>query len=148
MHELRCPSHETANFLIVDDDIVTIKSIQRAMNTLKIANPVLVANDGIEALDLLRQSIGDSRKLSPFIVTLDLNMPRMGGHQFLEEIRSDEVLRKLIVFVLTSSDAPEDIASAYEQNVAGYILKEDPTNSLRNALKLLEEYSKIVLVPT
>ena len=85
--------------------------------------------------------------MPPFIVTLDLSMPRMGGLEFLEQIRKDPVLKKTVVFVVTTSDSPDDIESAYGQNVAGYIVKDNPTETLRNALSMLKEYSQLVVLP-
>jgi CheY-like chemotaxis protein len=140
-------SYDTANFLIVDDDIVSIKSIQRAMKKLNICNPVKIARDGIEAIETLNASVDDAHGLPPFIVTLDLSMPRMDGHAFLEEIRKNERFKKLVVFVLTSSDAQNDIARAYEKNIAGYIVKEDPVNSLKRALTMLDGYANLVILP-
>lgn len=140
-------SHDTATFMIVDDDEISIKSITRSIKSLNIANPVLIARDGVEALELLRQTIGDTKSLPPFIITLDLNMPRMGGLEFLNEIRKDDVFRKLIVFVLTTSDAPRDISSAYDKNIAGYIVKENLTESLQNSLKMIHGFAQLVLLP-
>ena len=140
-------SYDTANFLIVDDDIVSIKSIQRAMKKLNICNPVTIARDGIEAIETLNSSFDSAHGLPPFIVTLDLNMPRMDGHTFLEEIRKNERFKKLVVFVLTSSDAQNDIARAYEKTIAGYIVKEDPVNSLKRALTMLDGYANLVILP-
>jgi len=62
----------------------------------------------------------------PCLIMLDLNMPRMGGIEFLEELRSDPLLRRILVFVMTTSAAPEDRMKAYDMNVAGYMLKHRP----------------------
>jgi len=140
-------SYSTVNFMVIDDDEVCIMSIERSLKELKIANPLYVAKDGIEGLEVLRGTLDDSETLPPFIITLDLNMPRMGGLEFLEEVRNDPVFRKLIIFVLTSSDAPSDIASAYEKNIAGYIVKENTTASLHKALNLLNGYANLVVLP-
>lgn len=138
---------KTVRFMIVDDDEVSVMAIKRAMLTLNLANPVVIARNGIEALELLNNSVETEGKLLPYIVTLDLNMPRMNGLEFLEAIREHPALKKLLVFVLTTSDAPTDISAAYEKNIAGYIIKDNVAETLREALSMLKEYSQLVVIP-
>ena len=85
--------------------------------------------------------------MPPFIVTLDLNMPRMHGREFLEHIREDETLKSVVVFVWSTSDARSDIDASYDQNVAGYIVKEHGQETFTRALSMLEEYSQVVVLP-
>ncbi|MFK7962905.1 MAG: response regulator [Burkholderiaceae bacterium] len=139
--------YDAVKFLIVDDDEVSVMAIKRAMQKLKLANPVRVAKDGIEALEILRGNIDVDQILPPYIITLDLSMPRMGGKEFLEEVRRDPVLQQAVIFVLTTSDAPGDIAAAYEKNIAGYIVKEPTTESLAEALSLISDYAQLVVLP-
>ena len=141
-------NYEPVRFMIVDDDAISVMAMERTMKQLKIANPVEVAKDGVEALAMLRKAISKNGTLPPYILTLDLNMPKMGGLEFLEKIRNEEAFKKLVVFVLTTSDAPSDVASAYERNIAGYIVKEDPTNTFREALAMLKDYSQLVVLPS
>lgn len=124
-------------FLLVEDDEVDVMTIRRAFDKVKIANPLLVASDGIEALDFLRGLNGKEKIRWPYIVLLDLNMPRMSGLEFLEEIRDDHKLKKSPVVVLTSSADDQDILSAYDKQVAGYIQK--PVSSVN----FLEKMSAI-----
>lgn len=140
-------TYEEVSFLIVDDDEVCIMAIRRALRKMKVVNPVQTAKDGVEALEILRGDGGRSPLRSPFIVLLDINMPRMNGHEFLEEVRRDPRLHRSVIFVLTTSGAQEDIDSAYERNVAGYIIKDEPYGSLVRALELVEHVSKIVVLP-
>ena len=135
-------------FLIVDDDQVSVMAIRRALGKLKIANPVFTATDGQNALELLRADIADGHPLPPYLVTLDLNMPRMNGLEFLAEVRRDPRLQRIVIFVLTTSDAPCDVASAYDNNIAGYILKDNAADSLSQALDMIESYSRIVVMPS
>ncbi|MGC3938206.1 response regulator [Roseobacter sp. EG26] len=136
-----------ATFLLVDDDEISIMAMKRALKKLKIVNKTIVAKDGQEALDILRGSADQHGTLPPFIVTLDLNMPRMNGLEFLETVRSDPVLNRIVVFVFTTSDMPHDIQSAYSQNVAGYLVKENPSETFSEALEMLGSYSRIVELP-
>lgn len=140
------PCHAEVTFLIVDDDDVSVMSIERAISRLRLTNPIEVARDGREALERLRSN-GDGAIRRPYIVLLDLNMPRMGGLEFLSAVRRDSELQGSVVFVLTTSDAPEDIAAAYREKVAGYVVKEDAFGSIRRAMEMLGAYVQIVRLP-
>lgn len=138
---------DPVKFLIVDDDQVTVMAIKRALRKLKIINPVVVACDGQQALDLMRGECEGDALLPPYLVTLDLNMPRMDGFEFLEEVRNDPTLQRAVIFVLSTSDAPKDVAAAYSANIAGYIVKDDLGDSFSRALNMIDTYTKIVELP-
>ena len=137
----------TVKFLIVDDDMVSVMAMKRALKKLKIVNPVQVAKDGQQALEILRGEKNGAEFTPPFLVTLDLNMPRMNGFEFLEEIRRDTSLQRAVIFVLSTSDAPRDVAAAYANNIAGYIVKDNLGDSFVKALDMIDAYSKIVELP-
>lgn len=139
---------EEVRFLIVDDDEVSVMAIQRAIKKQKLVNPQQVARDGQEALDILRDETSTDNVLPPYIIILDLNMPRMNGIEFLEVVRGDSTLHRAVIFVLTTSEAPDDIASAYDKNIAGYIVKESASETFADALAMIESYSKLVVLPT
>lgn len=135
-------------FLLVEDDEVDIMAMKRAFKKHKIANDLLIAQDGIEALEILQGCHPTQPRPSSAIVLLDLNMPRMNGHEFLNAIREDEKLKSLVVFVLTSSAHEIDIAQAYSNHVAGYIVKADFAHGgLTQALELLDNYWRVVELP-
>ena len=136
------------NLLLVDDDEVDVQGMKRAFAKSRIANPITVARDGIEALEILRGENGRAQLAKPHLILLDLNMPRMNGIEFLEAIRADQNLKSALVFMVTTSKAEEDRARAYGHNVAGYIVKQDPANTFMQAVSLLEHYWKIVEFPT
>lgn len=136
------------SLLLVEDDEVDIAAVRRALAVLKIANPLHVVNDGLEALDLLRGENGQDKLSRPYIIVLDLNMPRMNGLEFLEEIRNDPDLTESIIFIMTTSRDEADKRAAYSQHVAGYIIKEDPVGSFRQAINLLDHYWRLVELPT
>src|SRR5512134_536686 len=112
--------HERSlNILLVEDDHVDVMNVQRAFGKNNITNPIFVAGNGVDALEMLRSGeIPKERRL----VLLDLNMPRMGGIEFLRELRADPELRGVCVVVLTTSNEERDKVEAYELNVAGYLL--------------------------
>jgi CheY-like chemotaxis protein len=137
----------TVNLLLVDDDEVDVQGLKRAFTKSRIGNPITVARDGIEALEILRGQNGKSKLPKPHLIMLDLNMPRMNGFEFLDEIRADNDLKNTVVFMITTSKAEEDKARAYGKHVAGYIIKQDPANTFMQAVSLLEHYWKIVEFP-
>jgi CheY-like chemotaxis protein len=139
--------HNTLTILLVDDDKVDVMAVKRSFRELKIANPVVEAHNGIEALDRLRGQNGYEKVPSPCLVLLDLNMPRMGGVEFLDKLRRDEALRSTLVFVITTSGAEEDRARAYNMNVAGYVLKHRPGQSFLEAISMLEHYWRVIEFP-
>jgi CheY-like chemotaxis protein len=136
----------TAQLLHVEDDDLCIMGLVRAFKVAKVGNPVSFAHDGIDALEMLRGTNGRGRLPRPYLILLDLNMPRMGGVEFLEELRKDEDLKKSIVFVMTTSGAEEDKVKAYDLGVAGYILK-TRANAFLDATALLETYWRVVELP-
>jgi CheY-like chemotaxis protein len=133
--------------LLVEDDTVDVMAVKRAFKDLRIANPLVIAKDGVDALDLLRGTNGCGKLMAPHLVMLDLNMPRMGGIEFLEVLRSDPALSKTIVFVLTTSDAPEDRNAAYEKYISGYVLKTRAGESFIEAISMIEHYWKVIEFP-
>ena len=133
--------------LVVEDDLVDFQAIERAFEKKRILNPNLMARDGIEALDMLRQVPGKGAIEKPYVILLDLNMPRMGGHEFLKELRADENLKDAVVFVLTTSRDEEDIFKAYELNVAGYMLKSEVGDRFQKVTDLFEIYWQAVVLP-
>jgi CheY-like chemotaxis protein len=137
----------TAHLLHVEDDDICLMMLGRTFKKAKIANTIHTAHDGIEALDMLRGTNGREPLPRPYLILLDLNMPRMGGIELLMELRKDDELRKSVVFVLTTSDADEDKVEAYNLGVAGYILKANPAQAFLEATTLLDTYWRVVEFP-
>ena len=124
----------TVTILLVEDDAIDVLAVKSSFRELRIANPMVEAHNGIEALQRLRGQNGYQQVPQPCLVLLDLNMPRMGGIEFLCELRSDPSLAHTLVFVMTTSAAPEDRQQAYGRNVAGYVLKYTPGQSFLEAI--------------
>jgi len=138
---------KTVTLLHVEDDTLCLMGLNRAFKAAKIGNPVCFAHDGIEALEILRGTNGRTRLPRPFLILLDLNMPRMDGIELLQELRKDEELKRSIVFIMTTSAADEDKVNAYNLGVAGYILKSNPANAFLEATALLDTYWRVVEFP-
>jgi CheY-like chemotaxis protein len=143
----RDATHRTITILLVDDDAVDVIAIRRSFWQLKIADPLIVARNGLEAQDMLRGDNGHEKLEGPYVILLDLNMPRMGGFEFLDELRRDPVLRRTLVFVMTASTATEDRERAYERNIAGYVLKPESGDGFAVAISALESYWRAIEFP-
>jgi len=118
--------------------------VQRAFQELRVLNPIHVARDGVEALELLERT-GEDALPRPLVMLLDLNMPRMNGLELLKEVRSKEELRETTVFVLTTSDGDRDRKAAAGYNVAGYVVKSDNSaTDIMEVLTNLRQYWRVV----
>ena len=140
-------SGEPVNILLVEDDKVDVMAFRRALHDIRVSNPLHVAGDGIEALDMLRGENGRAALPRPCLVLLDLNMPRMGGIEFLEELRADPALKRVLVIVMTTSSNEEDRMRAYKLNVAGYIVKNRLGQSFLESITMLTHYWRVVEFP-
>jgi CheY-like chemotaxis protein len=132
------------NVLLVEDDEVDVMNVRRAFKKNNITNPLYVAGNGIEGLEMLRSNeIPAGRRL----VLLDLNMPKMNGIEFLRELRADPELHPTPVVVLTTSNDDRDRVEAYNLNVAGYILKPVTFANFVEAMATLNKYWCLVELP-
>jgi CheY-like chemotaxis protein len=130
-----------SNILLVDDDDVDIMTLQRAFKRNNISNPLFIAMNGFQALDLLRGTNGKEKITpAPRIILLDLNMPKMGGLEFLKEMRNDPEIKNISVFVLTTSNDDKDKVEAYNYNVAGYIVKPITFEAFVTAIGVLNSF--------
>jgi len=140
----RVTDDKALNILLVEDDQVDVMNVRRAFDRNRIANPLFVASDGVEALDMLRdRRVPGGRR----IVLLDLNMPRMNGIEFLRELRHDPALRLIPVVVLTTSNDERDKVEAYNLNVAGYLLKPVTFLNFVELMAALNKYWTLVELP-
>ncbi|MES9831543.1 MAG: response regulator [Candidatus Thiodiazotropha sp. DIVDIV] len=110
------------SILLVEDDRVDIMTVQRVLQKNKVSNPLHIARTGREALDMLRGEAGQT-KITPALILLDLNLPKMNGIEFLHKLRKDTGLKTQRVIVLTSSNEPKDRDAAFEYDVDDYIVK-------------------------
>ena len=137
------------SILLVEDDEVDVMNVKRAFQRNRITNPLYVANNGLEALEMLKGSddkkpaIPDRRR----VILLDINMPKMNGIEFLQEIRKDPVLMLTPVVVLTTSDEDQDRIEAYRLNVAGYILKPVTFINFAEVMATLNKYWTLCEIP-
>ena len=123
--------------LLVEDDRVDIMTVQRAMKKIDVSNPLCIARTGVEALGMLRGDGYPKIEPMPSLILLDLNLPKMGGIEFLKELRADPALMTLHVIVLTSSNEPGDRAAAFEYEVDDYIVKPHSFDDFASAMSII-----------
>ncbi|KTD72502.1 response regulator [Legionella tucsonensis] len=136
------------NFMLVDDDEIDIKDIQRTFKKNKINNPVHIATNGVDALNKLLGLNGEKKiKPTPKIIILDINMPKMNGIEFMKNIRTNKKLKSLLVFILTTSNSEKDKIDAYNLNAAGYIVKPFQVSEFMEMISSLHHYWNLLEFP-
>lgn len=136
-------NHNEVTLLLVEDDEIDAMTVKRGLSKYEISNDIVRAKDGAEALSLI--TTGKVR--SPFVVLLDLQMPKMNGLEFLKTIRSNDSFKETVVFVLTTSKNEQDISKSYTFNIAGYFIKDEVGSGFCKVIEMLNNYWKIVQLP-
>lgn len=143
-------SNDKLQVLLVEDDEIDRIAVRRAFRELGLELEIIEADDGAEALAIIEGRTDKPTPRSPFVILLDINMPRMSGHEFLSAIRSGDYgpqIRDAVVFVLSTSSAESDIKQAYARHVAGYLVKEDFDRGLLPVVEMIKSYSNVVELP-
>lgn len=142
--DLTMPNGSALNILLVEDDDVDVENVQRAFKKGNIANPMWIARDGAEALQILR---GKDYPAERRLVLLDLNLPRKSGIEVLRDIRNDPALTSTCVVVLTTSNEDRDRTEAYNLHVSGYMLKPVNFSSFVELMVTLNDYWRMIELP-
>ena len=123
-----------ADILLVEDSLDDIELTLHAFKLANLGNAVNIARDGVEAIDYLFGPNSDGKR--PKLVLLDLNMPRIDGHEVLKRIKNDPATRGIPVVILTSSSEERDVMKTYQTGANSYIVKpvsfEQFTDSIRD----------------
>jgi CheY-like chemotaxis protein len=118
------PRPETLNILLVDDDMADQKLIKSMIAKQEITYDLCVVRSAEEALDVLHSNKNSNRGFARSdLIILDLNMPGMGGREFLKHIKTDERLKQIPVVILTCSASEVDVRDSYNLQAAGFITK-------------------------
>ena len=135
--------------LMVEDDPNDVELTLTALAEYNLANEVVVARDGAEALDYLycQGSFATRTGDNPAVLLLDLKLPKVDGLEVLQRIKSDERLRMIPVVVLTSSHEERDMVASYRLGVNAYVVKPVDFHEFVNAIKELGIFWAVINEP-
>jgi CheY-like chemotaxis protein len=132
---------KAVTILLVEDDPGDQKLVKKSLDRDKIANDLHIANSGEEALEYLQKSkSGSSDAPMPELILLDLNMPGMGGQEFLKHLKSDGQLDTIPVVILTTSDSDKDVLETFKLHAAGYVKKPGSLSEFKDVMQNISEY--------
>jgi len=131
--------------LLVEDDRSDVRLVQEALREGQVPHHLHVVRDGVEALAFLRGEGEYESAILPDLILLDLKMPKKGGLEVLKEIKNSDVLRRIPVIVLTTSDAPEDVARAYELQASLYVTKPSDLDEFDRMLRVMRDFCLTVV---
>lgn len=127
--------------LLVEDDQADQKLIKVSLESQLVANDLYIVNTGEEGMDFLHQRGGYSSVVPrPDLILLDLNMPGMGGKEFLKRIKDDENLKQIPVVIVTTSDLEKDIIDSYNLQASGYVRKPVTLDGFKEVMEKIGEY--------
>lgn len=142
-------SKRMAKILLVEDNEGDIVLTMEALMESQIPNEVIIKKDGEAAISYLRELKLSQPNQLPDLILLDINLPKMNGHEVLTEIKSDPELKKIPIIVLTTSSSENDIQDAYSNHANCYITKPvDVNDFLRVTSKIEEFWFNVVKLPT
>ncbi|MEH2362423.1 response regulator [Nostoc sp.] len=125
---------------LVEDNKADIRLIQEALKNSSVPHEVVTVRDGIDAMAYLRKEGEYANASRPDLILLDLNLPKKDGREVLAEIKTDPVLKRIPVVVLTTSKNEDDIIESYNLHVNCYITKSRNLNQLFQMVKSIEEF--------
>ena len=131
---------KSVEILLIEDNPGDIVLTREAFSDAKISNHIHVAKDGEEALEYLRKQNSYADAITPDIILLDLNLPKLNGHEVLAEIKEDKELRRIPVVVLTSSKAERDILDTCELHANSYIVKPVDLSKFMEVVSAIEHF--------
>ena len=137
------------SILLVEDDPKDVELTLGSLEDSNLANDVLVARDGAEALDYLyrRGQFADYPAGNPAVILLDLKLPKVNGFEVLKAIRSDDKLKFIPVTILTSSREDNDLVLSYKLGVNAYIVKPVDFHQFTDAIKKLGVFWAVLNEP-
>ncbi|MBT4398093.1 MAG: response regulator [Candidatus Cloacimonetes bacterium] len=131
------------SILLAEDDKVDAMTVKRALRDINVTNPLIIVENGEEALAFLR----DVSNQKPGLILLDLNMPKMNGIEFLEIAKKEEDIKRIPVVVLTTSQEDKDKMDSFNLGVAGYMIKPVDYMQFVEVVKTIHLYWSLSEIP-
>lgn len=131
---------QIAQILLVEDSPTDVELTRGVLAEARVRNDVHVVSDGEAAMRFLRREGEFADAPRPDIVLLDVNLPRMSGHEVLEAVKGDEELRSIPVIMLTTSHDEADVLGAYRQHVNSFIVKPLDLDQFVGVVRQIEGY--------
>lgn len=136
------------NILLVEDNEGDIMLTTEALHDGKIFNEIFVVRDGWEAVQYLHKKEAYIEAITPDLILLDVNLPKMNGHEVLHEIKSHDHLRHIPVIILTTSSSEEDVLKSYQNYANCFITKPVNVNDFIEVIARIEDFwVSIVTLP-
>jgi CheY-like chemotaxis protein len=137
-----CARRKQAVILVVEDDLGDQILIRQALEDVPVGKEILVASDGDEALEVLRNSGWQSGEATPLpdVILLDLNMPGMGGRELLAKLKSDPALKAVPVVIFTTSCRPADVTGCYAEGANSFVQKPSDFEQFQSVIRRLGSY--------
>jgi chemotaxis family two-component system response regulator Rcp1 len=126
--------------LLVEDNLGDVRLTQEALRDAKVRNNLHVVSDGVEAMAFLRRESRYAGAPRPDLVLLDLNLPKKGGLEVLEEIKTDPDLQHIPVVILTTSQAEQDIVQSYRRRANAYVTKPVDLEQFLKVVGAIEQF--------
>lgn len=134
------PIRGLAQILLVEDSPTDVELTVELLREARVANELHIARDGEEALAFLRHGTGYEQMPRPDLILLDLNLPRVKGHDVLQAIKNDPGLKVIPVIILTSSGANSDILSAYREHANAFVSKPLDVDEFTRVVRSIEGF--------
>lgn len=139
------PDCKSIEVLLVEDNPGDVRLITEALKDARIHVHISVAQDGVEALALLRREGKYSTAALPDLILLDLNLPKMNGHEVLATIKQDENLHRIPVVIVTSSRADQDIAASYDLHANCFVTKPVDLDQFFNVVEAIRDFWFVIV---
>jgi two-component system, chemotaxis family, response regulator Rcp1 len=134
------PASRQLGVLLVEDDPGDVVIAREALLAGRLSTRLDVVNDGVQAIDYLRRSGVYADSIRPDLILLDLNLPRMSGHEVLAEVKADPSLRRIPVVVLSTSAAIEDVAKSYDLHANVHVAKPVDFEEFTRVVRQIDEF--------
>jgi CheY-like chemotaxis protein len=128
------------DILLVEDNPGDARLAKEALKESKVKNTLYIVDDGVKAMEFLKRQGEYATAPCPDLILLDLNLPRKDGREVLEDIKRDEILKRIPVVILTVSKAEEDVLKSYDLHANCYITKPLDLGQFMKVVKSIEDF--------